>query len=167
MFKEIKELEFIGESLPTINSNFNEARRRLEGVEGQTAHYASLSSFYATHTSKTELLLNHKFFSDRSSVKKFDVLTDESNNSIDIDKVIYPFPIYVTINFSSLEEGVGIEFSYKFLSNSVSKSIKHSINPNSLYYTFTFMDLGFAEWNIKLIKASFNLFVHVNFLYLK
>ena len=166
----INELEFIGESLPKINKNFEEAHDRLTAVENQTTQYSGLSSFYATHSNNPNLMVELKPKLGKTvDIRKTDVVETAISN------IVYPMAIYVHVSHSSTTILPTLRFSYKLTSSTTSYTITEFKLPRALgsslidryYGVTTFMDLGFYDWKIDLYDASSpNVKVYAHVLYL-
>ena len=170
----INELEFIGESLPKINANFDEADVRLNAVESQTTQYSGLSSFYGTHSNNTNIRVTLKGetgINGEFERRKGDIVTN-----VTASKIIYPLPIYVHISHSETTVHPVLRFSYKLTSSTTDYTLMYfpiqcamgtsTINDYS-YNTFTLMDLGYYDWKINLLQASSaSTKIYANVLYL-
>lgn len=147
----INESEFIGESLPKINDNFSELNTNITTVSNKVTNLISLSSAFYTNDSANFYSSNYEIavFSG-GTINKSSIIQSLTNYT----KLIYPIAIYLTLEYSSLPSS-NIKFYYKANSSSgftlLSDSLYLVANSKQL---FTFMDLGFYDWQIEYPTAS-------------
>ena len=157
---DIKETEFIGESLPKINANFQEASDKLALAASNDAQISSLSSFFSTHSNNADL----NFFSNSvNHTGNFTFTKNALFAGVDLAKVVYPVTIYFTYDYSGTSAVPNVAFKRKGLSSdSVFTTIVAPKIPTAQDVAankkstgmFTFVDLGYYDWQILLTNFS-------------
>jgi len=174
--KNINEIEYIGESLTTINSNFAGLETRVGSVEATSSAYQGLSAYFATNSNNSDINFKNGNLSlnfGNKTYTKNDVLSHTV--TVDSTKVIYPVNLYLNlINTSDLSD-VSYTFkvketstsSFKTLINGLKVSRASSSNANDESRSLiTLIDSGYYDWQIIVNGSTSKSYLHYDIRYL-
>jgi hypothetical protein len=160
--KIINELEFIGESLPKINFNFDMLEKREISLESTETQYKSLSSLYVTNKSTSKINFIRHSEDLITSLSKSSLINYLAQNSISESQIIYPVPIYVRVynNDETVSPTLTFYRTAKINSGEIAvMNVKIPLAKNDTvnggyYDVITFNDLGYYDWRLALTTAN-------------
>jgi hypothetical protein len=160
--KVINELEFIGESLPKINFNFSDLDLRSQELESFKSQYMSLSSFYVR---KDNSLIEYQNIQETlnggsGNFNKSSILA--SDPSINVNKLIYPIPIYIRFKNNAENSNPNLRFKVKYKSSSTEIQLLNfkinsafgSSGTSSFNNLYNFQDDGYFDWTVSYDNGS-------------
>lgn len=169
---EINEREFIGESLPKINSNFTDAENRLVSLETISTQYNGLSSFYSTHSNNSQIAFKTVAgaYNGSFELKKIPFVSGE----VDVSKIIYPIPIYLNFYHMATDDMPVVTFfqkpsvgaAYSSVLSFRVPSARGSLWEEQSCGLYTLSDLGFYDWKLVVESSSVYAQITVNIKYL-
>ena len=146
MYDKIYESEFIGESLPKINNNFELVDSRLDGLETTTTQYKSLSGFFETHSDTNNVTFSRTSYTFNNQYMKSDVSGFQALN------IVYPLPIYIKVPNDNATTTV--KFQRKTNASSSFVEVSEFICSSGVASFLTVMDLGYYDWKIILQNTN-------------